>query len=55
MYKVPTRRGEFIKSVDEEIQVVKRRREYHGYREKWPDKSTTSYDMLDFKSYIENL
>ena len=19
---------------------------------KWPDKSTTSYDMLDFKSYI---
>ena len=22
---------------------------------KWPDKSTTSYDMLDFKSYITNL
>ena len=22
---------------------------------KWPDKSTTSYDMLDFKGYIENL
>ena len=21
----------------------------------WPDKSTTSYAMLDFKSYIENL
>ena len=22
---------------------------------KWPDKSTTSYDMLDFKSYIKSL
>ena len=22
---------------------------------KWPDKSTTSYDMIDFKSYITNL
>ena len=22
---------------------------------KWPDKSTTSYDMLDFKSYIKKL
>ena len=22
---------------------------------KWADKSTTSYDMLDFKSYIKNL
>ena len=22
---------------------------------KWSDKSTTSYDMLDFKSYIKNL
>ena len=22
---------------------------------KWPDKSSTSYDMLDFKSYIKNL
>ena len=22
---------------------------------KWPDKSTTSYDMFDFKNYIENL
>ena len=22
---------------------------------KWPDKSTTSYAMLDFESYIENL
>ena len=22
---------------------------------KWRDKSTTSYDMLDFKSYIKNL
>ena len=21
----------------------------------WPDKSTTSYDMLDFKSYIKSL
>ena len=21
---------------------------------KWPDKSTTSYDMLDFKSYIKS-
>ena len=22
---------------------------------KWPDKSSKSYDMLDFKSYIENV
>ena len=22
---------------------------------KWPDKSTTSYDMLDFKSYVISL
>ena len=26
-----------------------------GGGRKWPDKSTTSYDMLDFKSCIENL
>ena len=27
----------------------------NGFLGKWPDKSTTSYDMLDFESDIENL
>ena len=26
-----------------------------GYKIKWADKSTTSYDMLDFESYTSNL
>ena len=26
-----------------------------GIECKWPDKSTTSYDMSDFKSYIKSL
>ena len=26
-----------------------------GTAYKWPDKSTTSYDKLDFKSYMKNL
>ena len=27
----------------------------NGQDLKWPDKSTTGYDMFDFKSYIKNL
>ena len=29
--------------------------EKNVFVDKWPDKSATSYDMLDFKSYLKNL